>query len=87
MATLVHAVLTSARRRTELAVLKAVGQVRSQAAATVVAHAATVTGVDLVVGLPVGLPAGRTAWRAIVTGIDVAPESPCRGRPWPGWRY
>lgn len=70
VATLGHMLVTAVRRRRhDLAVLKAIGFVRTQASVTVAWHATTVAVLSLVVGLPVGTSAGRWAWRAVADGV------------------
>jgi ABC-type lipoprotein release transport system permease subunit len=63
-----HALVTSVRRRArDLAMLKALGFVASQARASVAWQASTLAAVGSVLGIPVGLVIGRSAW-AIVAG-------------------
>ena len=50
------------RRRRDLGVLKTIGFVRGQVAATVAWQATTLALLALLVGLPLGLVAGRWAW-------------------------
>jgi FtsX-like permease family len=62
-ATLGHLLVTVIRRRRrDLGVLKTIGFVRGQVAATVAWQATTLALVALLVGLPLGLVAGRWAW-------------------------
>ena len=70
VATLAHATATSVRRRRgELAVLKALGFLRRQVAATVGWQATTVVVVALAFGLPLGVAAGRWAWQMVASGM------------------
>jgi hypothetical protein len=63
IATLAHAVLTAVqRRRREMAVLKTLGFVRGQIAATVAWQTTTIAALAAVIGVPVGAVAGRWAW-------------------------
>ena len=78
-ATLAHTLVTSIRRRRrELAILKTLGFVRRQVAASVVWHATALAGLALVVGLPLGIAAGRWAWDAFAKqlGVQAAPSTP-----------
>jgi ABC-type lipoprotein release transport system permease subunit len=73
--TLAHMLLTGTRRRArELAVLKAVGFVRSQVVAAVVWQATTVAAVSLLVGLPLGVALGRWAWRLFAHELGIVPD-------------
>jgi hypothetical protein len=74
-----HTLVTSVRRRRrDLAVLKTLGFVRRQVAATVAWQATTFAVVALVLGLPLGLAAGRWAWQltAAALGVDSGPVVP-----------
>jgi ABC-type lipoprotein release transport system permease subunit len=76
IATLLHLLLVSvARRRRELALLKVLGFVRVQVRATVCWQALTVGIVGLVVGLPVGVAIGHIAWNAFVHNVGAVPSS------------
>jgi ABC-type lipoprotein release transport system permease subunit len=79
LATITHTLVTSVRRRRrDLAVLKTLGFVRGQVAATVAWQATTFAVVALVLGLPLGLAAGRWAWQltANALGVDSGPVVP-----------
>jgi ABC-type antimicrobial peptide transport system permease subunit len=67
---LAHALVSSvARRRQELAVLRALG-VTSRASRTMIAVHATVVGlVGLVIGVPAGLIVGRGAWEWVASAV------------------
>lgn len=74
-ATLVHVLVVSlARRRREVALLKALGFVRRQAGAVVAWQATTVALVGTVVGVPLGAALGQLVWRAFATNLGVVPE-------------
>ena len=74
LATLLHVLVVSvARRRRELGLLKAIGLVRRQVVAAVRWQATTVALVGLVVGLPVGVVAGREVWQAFAVNLGVVP--------------
>jgi hypothetical protein len=73
-ATLVHVLVVSvARRRRELGLLKAIGFVRRQVAAAVCWQATTVAAIGIVVGVPFGIIAGRLVWNAFATNLGVVP--------------
>jgi hypothetical protein len=64
LGTVAHAVVTSVRRRRrDLAVLKALGLVRGQVAATIAWQATTFAVVALGLGVPLGIAVGRWAWQ------------------------
>ncbi len=74
-ATLVHVLVVSvARRRRELGLLKALGFIRRQSAAAVCWQATTVALVGVVVGVPVGVSIGHVAWSAFATNLGVVPD-------------
>jgi len=65
--------LASVRRhRRDLAVLKAVGFVRRQVAATVAWQATALAIGALVVGVPAGIAIGRATWRLVADGLGSA---------------
>jgi hypothetical protein len=66
------------RRRRDLAVLKTLGFVRGQVAATIAWQATTFAVVALTIGLPLGIAAGRWAWEltAAALGVDSGPVVP-----------
>jgi ABC-type lipoprotein release transport system permease subunit len=79
LAMMAHTLVTSVRRRRrDLAVLKTLGFVRGQVAATIAWQATTFAVVALVLGLPLGLAAGRWAWQltAGALGVDSGPVVP-----------
>ena len=74
VATLLHVLVVSvARRRREVGLLKAIGLVRRQIAAVVCWQAATIAAVGIVVGIPLGVLAGRAVWQAFATNLGVVP--------------
>ena len=73
LAMMTHTLVTSVRRRRrDLAVLKTLGFVRGQVAATVAWQATTFAVVALVVGVPLGVAAGRWAWELTAAALGVA---------------
>jgi hypothetical protein len=73
-AVLAHALVTSIRRRRDLAVLKTLGFDRGQMLATVAWQATTVAAIGLLVGLPIGIGLGRWAWNLFAEDLGVVPE-------------
>jgi hypothetical protein len=79
LAMVAHTLVTSVRRRRrDLAVLKTLGFVRGQVAATIAWQATTFAVVALALGVPLGLAAGRWAWQltAAALGVDSGPVVP-----------
>ena len=73
-ATMVHLLLVSvARRRAEAGLLKVLGFVRRQVAATICWQASAVALVGIAVGAPIGIAAGRVLWRVFATNFGVVP--------------
>ncbi len=71
-ATLMHALLSSIRRRRhDLAVLKTLGFRTGQVRRAVGWQATVLAAIALAVGLPLGVVAGRLAWRAFATDLGV----------------
>jgi hypothetical protein len=76
VATLIHVLLTSVRRRRpDLAVLKSLGLLPSQVLGTVLWQATALAAASLLVGLPLGVLAGRWAWVLFAGSAGVAPEA------------
>ena len=76
VATLIHVLLTSVRRRRpDLAVLKSLGLLPSQVLGTVLWQATALAAASLLVGLPLGILAGRWAWVLFAGSAGVAPEA------------
>jgi ABC-type lipoprotein release transport system permease subunit len=75
-----HALVTSVRRRaTDLAVLKALGFVASQARACVAWQATTLAAVGSALGIPAGLVIGRSAWAIVARRLGIDSHIPV---PW-----
>jgi ABC-type lipoprotein release transport system permease subunit len=73
LGTMTHALVTSVRRRRrDLAVLKTLGFVRPQVAATIAWQATTFAVVALCLGLPLGVTAGRWAWQLTASSLGVS---------------
>lgn len=73
-ATLAHTLISSVRRRrTELAVLRALGFVRGQVGLTVAWQATTIIVIALTIGLPLGAVAGRWGWKVFVDQLGYVP--------------
>jgi len=73
-ATLIHLLVVSVgRRRHETGLLKAIGFVNRQVAATVFWQATTVAVLGIVVGIPLGIVIGRAVWDAFALNIGVVP--------------
>ena len=73
--TLIHTLVSSVRRRRrDLAVLRALGFVRSQVGLTIVWQATTIVVIALAVGLPLGVVAARLGWRAFVDQLGYVPD-------------
>jgi putative ABC transport system permease protein len=76
VAAIVNALVVGVRRRRrDIAILHALGFVRSQVARAVRTSAVAMTVTSLVVGLPIGLAVGRTAWRAVAETAYVAGDA------------
>jgi hypothetical protein len=70
-----HTVASTVRRRErDVALLRAIGFVRRQVWAAVLAQAAVLLAAALAVGLPIGVAAGRTTWRSYAESIGVVAE-------------
>lgn len=79
VAAIVHALLSSVRRRArELAVLRALGFVRRQVMASVAWQAVTLIAVALLFGIPAGIIAGRAVWAVAADelGVRFLPQIP-----------
>ena len=75
IATIGHTLVTSVRRRRrDLAVLKTLGFVRRQVAATVAFQASTFAVLALVLGIPIGVGVGRWAWRIAADQLGTISE-------------
>lgn len=72
VATLMHVlVITTRRRRRELAILKTLGFERAQLKASVAAQATTTVMVALLIGIPLGIAMGRVTWTLFADGLGV----------------
>jgi hypothetical protein len=75
-ATLAHLLVVSvARRRREVGLLKALGFVRYQVASSVVWQSTTLALIGIVVGMPLGVVVGRAVWLAFANNLGVVPAS------------
>ena len=75
-ATLVHLLAVSvSRRRREMGLLKALGFVNGQIAASVAWQATALAVVGIVVGVPLGIVLGREVWSAFANNLGVVPVS------------
>lgn len=75
-ATLAHLLVVSvARRRRQMALLKTLGFVRRQIVATTCWQAVTVTLVGVIPGLPIGIATGNLLWRLFATHLGAVPEA------------
>jgi ABC-type lipoprotein release transport system permease subunit len=75
-ATLVHLLVVSvARRRREIGLLKALGFVNGQVGAAVCWQSTTVGLVGIIVGVPLGVAVGQVVWRAFATNLGAVPVS------------
>jgi ABC-type lipoprotein release transport system permease subunit len=70
--------LSTRRRRSDFAVMQAMGFVKRQVGASVVWQGATVAAIGVVVGVPIGIVVGRAAWNRAVSGLgmDASPTIP-----------
>ncbi len=64
-----------ARRRREIGLLKALGFVKIQVGAAVCWQATTVAFVGIIVGIPCGIAVGQVVWRAFATNLGAVPVS------------
>jgi hypothetical protein len=75
-ATLAHLLVVSvARRRREIGLLKVLGFVNRQVAAAVSWQATTLALIGIVVGVPLGLVAGEAIWNAFANNLGAVPIS------------
>jgi len=72
--TFVHLMVVSvARRRREIGLLKALGFVRRQVAATVCWQATAVASVAILIGVPLGIAVGRVVWHTFAFRLGAVP--------------
>jgi ABC-type lipoprotein release transport system permease subunit len=75
-ATLLHLLVVSvARRRREMGILKVIGFVNGQVVAAVAWQATTLALIGMVIGVPLGIVAGRQVWNAFATNLGAVPLS------------
>jgi putative ABC transport system permease protein len=75
LATLVHVLVTSIRRRRrDLAILMTLGFVRRQVSATVAWQSTALASIALLIGLPLGAAIGRWVWTLFANQIGVISE-------------
>ncbi len=73
-ATLAHLLVVSvARRRREVGLLKVLGFVNRQVVSTVSCQATALAVVGIVLGVPLGVVLGRTVWNAFADNLGVVP--------------
>jgi ABC-type lipoprotein release transport system permease subunit len=73
-ATLMHLLVVSvARRRREIGLLKALGLANGQVGAAVCWQATTVALFGIAVGIPLGVAVGQVVWRAFATNLGAVP--------------
>lgn len=76
IATLAHALFSSARRRRrDLAIFKVLGFRRRQVSATIAWQAAVTAAIAVVIGVPLGIGAGRWGWQSFARRLGV-PDQP-----------
>jgi len=75
-ATLAHMLVVSvARRRREIGLLKVLGFVDSQVGSIVAWQATTLAGIGIIVGAPLGIVIGRAVWSAFANNLGAVPVS------------
>jgi hypothetical protein len=75
-ATLLHMLVVSvARRRQEIGLLKVLGFVRGQVASVVRWQATTLALVGIVIGIPAGVVIGQATWKAFASNLGAVPVS------------
>jgi hypothetical protein len=75
-ATLVHLLVVSvARRRREIGLLKVLGFVNGQVGSVVAWQATTLAGIGIIVGTPLGIVIGRAVWTAFARNLGAVPVS------------
>ena len=75
-ATLVHLLVVSvARRRREIGLLKVLGFVNRQVGSVVAWQATTLAGIGIIVGTPLGVIIGRVVWRVFANNLGAVPVS------------
>jgi len=75
-ATLAHMLVVSvARRRREIGLLKVLGFANSQVGSVVAWQATTLAGIGIIVGTPLGVVIGRAVWAAFANNLGAVPVS------------
>jgi hypothetical protein len=75
-ATLLHMLVVSvARRRQEIGLLKVLGFVKGQVASVVSWQATTLALIGIVIGVPIGVVIGQAAWTAFASNLGAVPVS------------
>ena len=75
-ATLAHLLVVSvARRRREIGLLKVLGFVNRQVASAVAWQATTMAVIGLIIGIPLGLAVGQAIWNAFANNLGAVPVS------------
>ena len=75
-ATLVHLLVVSvARRRREIGLLKVLGFVNIQVGSVVAWQAMTLAAIGIIIGAPLGVVIGRVVWRAFANNLGAVPVS------------
>ncbi len=75
-ATLAHLLVVSvARRRREIGLLKVLGFVKRQVASAVAWQATTMALIGIIIGIPLGVAAGQATWKAFANNLGVVPVS------------
>jgi hypothetical protein len=62
------------RRRTDLAVLRAIGFTRRQSGASILTQSTIVAAVGIIIGAPLGVVAGRWSWSRFANRMSVDPS-------------
>jgi ABC-type lipoprotein release transport system permease subunit len=76
IATLVHTLMTSLRRRRrDLAILKTLGFERGQVSRVVAWQATTIASIAVLIGTPLGIAAGRWGWTLFAEELGVVPDA------------
>ena len=75
-ATLTHLLVVSvARRRREIGLLKVLGFVNRQVASAVAWQATTLALIGIIIGVPLGVAAGQAIWKAFANNLGAVPVS------------
>ena len=75
-ATLAHLLVVSvARRRREIGLLKVLGFVNRQVASAVAWQATTLALIGIIIGVPLGVAVGQAIWKAFANNLGAVPVS------------